>query len=442
MGALLFGFDTGVISGAILGIADDFHLTSAEVGFVVSSLLFGAACGALLAGRFADRFGRRPVLFVAGTLFAVGTIGVALAPGLVAMAVWRLCLGVAVGFASVLVPLYLSEIAPTAKRGSIASLNQLMIMVGILMAAVVNVFAGTQWRWALGVGVVPAVLLILGLFLMPETPRWLVMHGRGNDAKALLQRLRAKDDVDGELEEIREVDRLGTSSAKGFRELLQPWVRPVVIVGIGLAIFQQIQGINVIIYYLPTSLTNSGMSNEGAIAVNLGVAALNVIMTIVAICIVDKIGRRTLLSWGSAGMVVSLGAVTVAGAMSGADGQADTAATVVLIAGSCGFIVSYAMSWGPLLWVLLGEIFPLHIRGAAMAVATAALWVANIAVSTSFPVMLSDMGQAITFGMYTAICLASFFFVRFFVPETRGRSLERIELDMRSRAKPIANRET
>lgn len=311
LGALLFGFDTGVISGAILGIEQDFDLNSAEVGFVVSSLLVGATIGALLAGRFADRFGRRPVLFVAGMLFVVGTVGVALAPGLVMLVGWRVVLGLAVGVASVLVPLYLSEIAPTERRGSIASLNQLMIMVGILAAAVVNLIAGEQWRWALGVGIVPAALLVLGLLVMPETPRWLVSHGQVDDARALLQRLRPGRDVEGELAEILEVDRRSRNEAGGFAEIWKPWVRPIVLVGIGLAIFQQIQGINVIIYYLPTSLTNSGMSAEVAVAVNVGVAALNVAMTVVAIRIVDRIGRRTLLSLGSAGMVVSLGAVKI-----------------------------------------------------------------------------------------------------------------------------------
>lgn len=431
LGALLFGFDTGVISGAILGISDQFGLNAWSQGAVVSSLLVGAAVGSLIAGRVADRWGRRPVLIGGATLFAVGAVGVSLATSVGLLIAWRMVLGLAVGIAAVLVPLYLSEIAPTRQRGSVASLNQLMIMIGILLAAVVNVFAGDQWRWALAFGVVPAILMLIGLLKLPETPRWLVTHGREDDARALLYRLRTADEVEPELAEIIEVEQRSRGERTGLRELWRPWVRPIVLIGVGLAVFQQIQGINVIIYYLPTSLTQSGMSASAAIGVNLGIGALNVAMTLVAIRIVDRVGRRTLLLGGSIGMVASLGLITLTGAIPALN--QDAWGTIALIIGSAGFIISYALSWGPLLWVVLGEIFPLRIRGAAMAVSTMALWLANIAVSLSYPAMLAGVGQAVTFGMYTVICFSSYLFVRALLTETRGLSLERIELNLRNR---------
>lgn len=432
LGAVLFGFDTGIISGAILGISDEFALSAWTKGVVVSSILVGAAVGSLVAGRVADRWGRRPTLIVGAALFAVGAVGASLATSVGLLIAWRTVLGLAVGVAAVLVPLYLSEIAPTRQRGSVASLNQLMIMVGILLAGVVNVFAGDHWRWALAFGVIPAILMLVGLLKLPESPRWLVTHGREADARTLLHRLRKEDDVEPELAEIMEVEQRSHSERTGFSELWRPWVRPIVLIGIGLAIFQQIQGINVIIYYLPTSLTENGMSTTAAIGVNLGIGALNVAMTVVAIRIVDRIGRRQLLLAGSLGMVVSLGLVTVVGAIPALNQDGATGwKMIAIIVGSAGFIVSYALSWGPLLWVVLGEIFPLRIRGAAMAVSTLALWIADIAVSLSYPVMLAEVGQAVTFGMYTVICFGSYVFVRALLKETRGLSLERIELNLR-----------
>lgn len=434
LGAVLFGFDTGIISGAILGLSDDFALSALTKGVVVSSILVGAAIGSLVAGRVADRWGRRPTLLAGATLFAVGAVGASLSTSVGLLIVWRSVLGLAVGIAAVLVPLYLSEIAPTRQRGSVASLNQLMIMVGILLAGVVNVFTGDHWRVAFAFGVIPAVLMLLGLLKLPESPRWLVTHGREADARALLQRLRRPDEVESELAEIIEVEQRSHSEQAGFRELWRPWVRPIVLIGIGLAIFQQIQGINVIIYYLPTSLTENGMSASAAIGVNLGIGALNVAMTVVAIRIVDKIGRRQLLLAGSLGMVVSLGLVTVVGAIPALSQDGATGWKMfAIIVGSAGFIISYALSWGPLLWVVLGEIFPLRIRGAAMAVSTLSLWIADIAVSLSYPVMLAEAGQAVTFGMYTVICFGSYLFVRALLKETRGLSLERIELNLRDR---------
>jgi sugar porter (SP) family MFS transporter len=434
LGGMLFGYDTGVISGAILFISDELQLTPSLEGLVVASLLLGAAIGAACAGPLSDRLGRRNLIIIAAILFTVGAIGAALAPNVGVLVLFRVVLGLAVGTAALIVPLYLSEIAPTEIRGAISSLNQLMITVGILLAFIVNALLADSgaWRWMLGLAVLPSVALLVGMFFMPETPRWLVSRGRDDNARDVLLQSRTEEEAEQEIRDIKEVER---QEEGGLRELMAPWVRPALVVAIGLAVFQQIIGINTIIYYAPTTLTNVGYGNAAAIYANLIIGAINVLMTLVAIRIIDSTGRKPLLLGGLVGMVISL---TVLGLstllLSEPSSPTDTVAVITLLC-LAGFIISFAATWGPTVWVMLPEILPLRIRGTAMGVAIFLHWIANFIVSQTFPSLLAAVGPGPVFLGYAVIGVLAFIFVRALVTETKGRSLEQIEADLQQKAR-------
>ncbi len=433
LGGLLFGYDTGVISGAILFITEDLGLTPFLEGLVVSSLLLGAAVGAGSAGPLSDRLGRRNLIIMAAVTFTVGAIGAALAPNVGVLVLFRVVLGIAVGAAALIVPLYLSEIAPTEIRGAISSLNQLMIVTGILVAYAVNALLADAgaWRWMLGLAFIPSVVLLIGMYFMPETPRWLVSRGRDDDARDVLRRNRDEEAVEQEIRDIKEVER---EEEGGLQELFSSWVRPALIVAIGLAVFQQIIGINTIIYYAPTTLTNVGYGAAAAIYANLGIGVLNVLFTFVAIRLVDRVGRKPLLLAGLVGMVASL---TVLGLstmlLSQPSSPTDVVAIITLVC-LAGFIVSFAATWGPTVWVMLPEVLPLRIRGTAMGVAIFLHWIANFIVAQTFPQLSASIGPGITFLGYAVIGVLAFVFVQTLVTETKGRSLEQIESDLREKA--------
>ena len=432
LGGMLFGYDTGVISGAILFITPDLGLTPFLEGLVVASLLLGAAAGAGSAGPLSDRLGRRNLILIAAVIFSIGAIGAGLAPGVGTLVLFRIALGVAVGAAALIVPLYLSEIAPTEIRGAISSLNQLMITVGILLAFIVNALLANSeaWRWMLGLAVVPSVILFIGMYFMPETPRWLVSRGREDEARNVLMRSRSEQEAENEIREIKEVER---EEEGGLQELLAPWVRPALIVAIGLAVFQQIVGINTIIYYAPTTLKNVGYGDAAAIYANLIIGAINVVMTLIAIRFIDRVGRKPLLLGGLVGMVVSL---TVLGLstllLSEPSSPTDPVAIITLLC-LAGFIISFAATWGPTVWVVLPEVLPLRIRGTAMGVAIFLHWIANFVVSQTFPSLLAALGPGIPFLGYAVIGVLAFIFVSAFVTETKGRSLEEIESALQKR---------
>ena len=432
LGGVLFGYDTGVIAGAILFINEDLGLSPFTSGLVVSSLLVGAMIGAAFAGPIADATGRRKLVLVAAIIFAVGAIGAALATSAGLLILFRFVLGLAVGAASLIVPLYLAEVAPTEIRGAVASLNQLMIVTGILVAYIANsALAGAEaWRWMIALAVIPSLLLFLGMLFMPETPRWLVSKDRDEEAREVLRRTRDETAVEAEMSDIKRVEG---QEEGGLGELLASWVRPALLVGMGLAIFQQIIGINTIIYYAPTTLTNVGFGNSAAILANAGIGVINVTMTLVAIRFIDRVGRKPLLLLGAAGMALSLAILGLTSLLLPEPSGVSLVGIITLVCLAL-FIAAFAVSWGPIVWVMLGEIFPLKVRGSAMAVATVLLWGANFVVSLSFPVLLEALGIGWLFLGYSLIGLAALFFVRSFVTETKGRSLEKIESDLRERA--------
>ena len=433
LGGLLFGYDTGVISGAILFITEDFGLSPFMQGAVVAALLLGAMLGAAFAGPMSDRLGRRNLIILAAITFTVGALGAAAAPSAGLLVAARFVIGLAVGSAALVVPLYLSEIAPTEIRGAIGSLNQLMIVTGILAAFIVNAILASSgdWRLMLGLAAVPSLVLLVGMLRMPETPRYLVKEGEHEEAHEVLEEVTQDggESPKQKIQEIREVEE--EESVDGLRGLLQErWVRPALLVAIGLAVFQQLIGINTIIYYAPTTLTSVGFGPESAIYLNLLIGTLNVLATIVAIRIIDRVGRKPMLLFGLVGMVTSLAVLGLSSELlAKPDSSGDPAAIVTFIC-LLGFIVSFAATWGPVVWVMLPEVLPLSVRGTAMGVAVCLHWFANFLVSQSFPIMLDSWGAGPVFLGYAGIGVIAFLFVKALVPETKGRSLEEIEADL------------
>ena len=420
---------------AIFFIKTDLQLNAFYQGLVVSSLLLGAMAGAGSAGPLSDRLGRRRIILIAALIFSVGAIGAALAPNVGVLVLFRIVLGLAVGAAALIVPLYLSEVAPTEIRGAVSSLNQLMIVIGILVAYIVNALlaASEAWRTMLGLAVVPSLILLVGMYFMPETPRWLVSRGRDEDAREVLRQTRDDEAVEREMREIKNVEG---DEEGGLRELRAPWVRPALVVAIGLAVFQQIIGINTIIYYTPTTLTEAGFGNQAATYANVAIGVLNVVMTLVAIRLIDRSGRIPLLVGGLIGMIASLVILGTSSLLLPAPQSPSDPLAIITLACLAAFIASFAVSWGPTVWVMLPEILPLKIRGTAMGLAIFLHWGANFAVSQTFPILLAAVGAGIVFLGYAVIAVAALIFVRTRLTETKGRSLEEIEADLQGKAAP------
>ncbi|MGH3087235.1 MAG: sugar porter family MFS transporter [Rubrobacteraceae bacterium] len=432
LGGLLFGYDTGVISGAILFIEGDLELTPFLNGLVVSGILLGAMAGAGLAGPLSDGLGRRKLILIAAVVFSVGAVGAALAPNVAVLVFFRIVLGFAVGAAALIVPLYLSEVAPTRIRGAVSSLNQLMITVGILAAYIVNALLAPYeaWRWMVGLALLPSLILLAGMYFMPETPRWLVSKDRDEEARDVLLQTRSEDEAEREIREIKEVE---SREEGGLRELTASWVRPALVVAIGLAVFQQIVGINTIIYYTPTTLTEVGYGNQAAILANLVIGVVNVLLTLVAIRFIDRAGRKPLLTIGLLGMITSLATLGASSLILPAPQSPSDPVAIITLICLAVFIASFAATWGPTVWVMLPEVLPLKVRGAAMGVAVFLHWGANFLVSQTFPVLLASLGAGIVFLGYALVGVAALLFVRFLVTETKGRSLEQIETDLREK---------
>lgn len=428
LGGLLFGYDTGVISGALPFIEEDFSLSPFSEGLVVSALLIGAMVGAGFAGRLADTLGRRRVVLIAAVVFAFGAIGAGLAPALWVLVFFRIVLGVAVGAASVMVPLYISEMSPTPVRGTLSSLFQLAITIGILVAYVINyLLAGAEaWRWMLVLAFIPSVGLFVGIYFLPETPRWLIANGFIERAKRVLRRIYGAENVQAEVDRIRQVERQERDQA-GVGELLAPWVRPMLIVGLGLAVFQQFVGINTIIYYAPTIIGQTGLEAQASILATVGVGLVNFLMTFVAILLIDRVGRKPLLLFGLVGMISALVILGLGFALPGLE----SVLSWVTMFGLLLYVASFAATFGPVMWVMLPEIFPLNVRGAGTGTSTIGNWGANFIVSLLFPVLAAAIGLTSVFFILAAIAVAALVFIRVLVPETKGRSLEQIEADLR-----------
>ena len=431
LGGLLFGYDTGVIAGALLFIKTDFDLGSFAQGLVVAAVPIGAVGGAALAGPAADRYGRRLMILVAAAVFIVGALASAAAPGVEVLVLARIVIGVAIGLASAASPVYISEVAPAESRGRLVTFFQLAVTIGILVAYLVGLaFDGIEgWRWMLGLGCVPALALAIGMLRMPQSPRWLVMTGDDFAARATLAKIRVDDPdtIDRELDEIK-----GSLDEKpgAWSELLQPVVRAALTVGVGLAILQQVTGINTVIYYAPTIVEFTGVnSSAGSILAAVGIGIVNVAMTVVALRLLDRAGRRTLLMIGVSGMVISLFAL--GGAFVGGGGS--TLDSAIAIGSLMLFVASFAISLGPIFWLLNAEIYPLGVRSKAAGVGTMANWTFNFIVSLTFLLLIETLGRPGAFWFYGCIGILTLVFCWKLVPETKGKRLEDIQDYFQSR---------
>ncbi|MEU7482870.1 sugar porter family MFS transporter [Streptomyces sp. NPDC042319] len=432
IGGALFGYDTGVVSGALPFMEEHFGLTSLGEGIITSALLIGAAFGSLAGGRMSDRLGRRNSLLWSGAVFIVGAIAVALAPSVPFMVVARFVLGLAVGSASVITPLYLSEIAPPHIRGRLVSFNSLMIVSGQLLAYLINAVLAhwEAWRWMLGLAALPAVALFVGLFFLPDTPRWYMSKGRTGEASAVLRRTLPAAEVDDELARIEQARALETSAQRGaWQELRTPWVRRLLLVGIGLSIVQQITGVNAVIYFAPKILLTTGLGTNAAITATIAVGAISVVATAIGMSLIDRVGRRPMLLWGLTGMAVSL-------ALLGASFHLPRSAGVSFLV--LGLMVVYMAFMQATLntgvWLLLAEMFPLKVRGLAMGAAVFVMWLVNFAVALLFPVLLDAAGAAVTFWLFGVTCVLSLVFCKRYAPETKGMALEDLEHELRRAA--------
>ncbi|MHB7927814.1 glucose transporter GlcP [Staphylococcus chromogenes] len=428
LGGLLYGYDMGVISGALLYLKNDIPLTPSMQGLVVASMLFGAIFGSGFSGPLSEKLGRRRLVFIISIIFIVGTLVLALAPTVEIVVLGRFIIGLAVGGSTAIVPVYLSELAPTDARGSLSSLNQLMITIGILSSYLVNYALSPfeAWRWMLGLAVVPSFILMIGVIFMPESPRWL-LEKRGEKAARDVMKLTYPDhEIDIEIANMKKISSISEST---WDVLKSPWLRTTIIIGSVFALLQQLIGINAIIHYAPTIFHKAGLGDSASILSTVGIGVVNVLVTIVAILIIDKIDRKKLLMIGNLGMVFSLLAMSLLIWLLGVD-----ASVWIIIVCLALFIVFFGLSWGPVLWVMLPELFPMRARGAATGIAALVLSIGSLLVAYLFPIISSVLNVQQVFLIFAVIGIIAFFFVMKFLPETRGRSLEQIEADLRGQS--------
>ncbi|SKC59524.1 sugar porter family MFS transporter [Pseudoxanthomonas indica] len=447
IGGFLFGFDSGVINGTVDGLKQTFHSSSAGIGFEVASMLLGCAVGAFFAGRLADRWGRRAVLIIAAVLFLFSALGAGAAHSSLAFIIARVLGGFAVGAASVMSPAYIAEVASARYRGRLATVQQIAIISGLFCAFLSNFLlakaagASTEalwlgqaaWRWMFWMQAIPSLVFLLLLLAIPESPRYLVVKGRKEQALHVLTRLYGTQEA-----QLKQAEIEASLSEDHHRPRLSDLInratgkiRPIVWIGIGLATFQQLVGINVVFYYGAVLWQAVGFSENDALLINVLSGALSIGACLITVLLIDRIGRKPLLWIGSAGMAVSLALVTWAFASASVDAAgklalSDGMGTLALVAANV-YVIFFNMSWGPVMWVMLGEMFPNQIRGSGLAVAGAAQWTSNFAITVTFPILLGSIGLAGAYGIYTVAAALSVFFVLKYVYETKGRELEQMQ---------------
>jgi len=427
IGGLLFGFDTAVVSGAIGFMQERFGLNEFQVGWAVSSLIVGCIAGAAFAGVLGDKFGRKKVIFAAGVLFVLSCVGSAIAGTFSIFVLSRILGGIGIGITSTLCPMYNAEVAPAKHRGRLVALNQLAVVTGIFIVYFINSYiAGLHdaawnvengWRWMFGVGAVPGVVFLALLFFVPESPRWLIKQGRAAEALPVLVKIHGEDAAK---QEVLDIKASFSQEAGPLRDLFRPGLRLALLVGVGLAVLQQVTGINAVMYYAPEIFKATGAGTNASLVQTIMVGFVNFLFTILSIWLIDKVGRKALLLTGSSVMALSLiaiGAAFYTGHTSG------TAVLVLVLI----YVAAFAVSLGPVVWVMLSEIFPNRYRGRATAIASMALWIADYIVSQSFPPMLSFAGPAVTFWAFGFMSVIAFLFSWKLVPETKGKSLEDVE---------------
>ena len=442
IGGFMFGYDSGVINGTQDGLETAFNLSALGTGFNVGAILLGCAVGAFIAGRLSDLIGRKTVMLIAAVLFIVSAIWAGAADSSMHFIIARFIGGLGVGAASVLAPAYISEVTPASIRGRLSSVQQIMIITGLTGAFVANyALAATAggstaefwlgfpaWRWMFWLQVIPAGIYLFALLLIPESPRFLVVKGREAQAEAVLSRLFGAEAGARKVVEIRE--SLARDHKPKLSDLLDPItrnIRPIVWAGLILAVFQQLVGINIVFYYGAVLWQSVGFSENDSLLINIGSGALSILACLAAMSVIDRIGRKPLLLIGSAGMTVTLGVMawcfSQAQIVDGAPHLPGQVGMIALVAANA-YVVFFNFSWGPVMWVMLGEMFPNQMRGSALAVAGFAQWIANFGISVSFPAMAAGLGLTVTYGFYAVSAFISYFLVQAWIKETRGRELE------------------
>ncbi|KKB61401.1 MFS sugar transporter [Robbsia andropogonis] len=428
LGGLLFGYDTGIIGVALLGLGRQFALDDTLKQFVTAALIFGALVGCLGTGPISDRVGRRRAVMLVGIIFAVGSILSAMSPSVAMLIGSRFLLGLSAGSATQIVPIYIAEVAPPQHRGKMVTLFQLMVVSGITVAYCTGFILGEHWRVMFALGVVPAVILLIGMVFLPESPRWLWMSGREQDAFAVLQKIRGHASLaQQELEDIRGVaeQKQGT-----WRDLASPWIRPAVIVGTAIAMFSQITGNNALIYYAPTILTQAGFSDTAAVLGAGFSTLLVVIMTIIGSFLIDKIGRRRYLLWTIPGSIVAL---ILMGYLFQGAGPTDTVSRWLAVLCLGIYLMLNCGGFGVCIWTINSEVYPLFVRGKGASLGAFSHWIFDLAVTLSTLSLVHALGPAHTFWLYALISVGALVFIVFLVPETRGKTLEEIEHALRER---------
>lgn len=442
IGGFLFGFDSGVINGTVSALGHAFNSNSVATGFNVASVLLGCALGALAAGPLADKFGRRPIMIITAIIFAISAFGSGISESSAEFIFYRLFGGLGIGAASVLAPAYIAEVAPPVFRGRLATLQQLAIVLGLFAAflsnyliadaagSAQNIFAFeiTAWRWMFWAELIPAILFLVGVLFIPESPRFLVAQGKVDDAKNVFSKI-SNDNINTLISDVKH--SLRSNKKPSIRDLFidgSKKVHPIVWIGVALSVFQQFVGINVVFYYGSELWQAAGFDESQSLFINVLAGTTNIVSTFIAIALIDKVGRKPLLLVGSIGMFVSLSTLTYIFGSAGLDeagklALSDNMGTFALIMANL-FVVFFGLSWGPVVWVLLGEMFNNPIRGAALAVAASAQWIANFTITMTFPVMLSSIGLAGAYGFYALSAFISIFFVIKYIKETRGKTLE------------------
>lgn len=419
LGGYLFGFDFAVISGALPFLRDQFGLNEYWEGFATGSLALGAIIGCLAAGRVADRYGRRPGLFLAAVIFGVSSLAMAFSPGLYAFITSRFIAGIGVGMASLLSPMYIAEVSPAQYRGRMVSINQLTIVLGILMTNLINYSLRNSgpdaWRWMFGLGAVPSVLFVLGVSWLPESPRWLLKAGKENKALSVLEKIGGKDFSVSSIDTVKAT--LKGNQQVSYKAIFEKAVFPAVLIGIVLAVFQQFCGINVVFNYPSNIFASIGASKDDQLLQTVFIGGVNLFFTLLAMVLVDKMGRRPLMLFGAGALAVLY--VIIAQLLS-----MQSALVGIFLLAAIG---TYAISLGPVTWVLISEIFPNHVRGAASSIAVLCLWAAYFILTFTFPVLAKWIGMDYTFYLYSGICVLGFIFIRAKVRETKGKTLEELE---------------
>jgi MFS transporter, SP family, galactose:H+ symporter len=429
-GGLLFGFDTGVISGALPFLRQNWQLTDGDIEWVTTSVLIGALLGAIFSGKLSDSIGRKRMIIINAVIFCIGAAGSAAARSVALLIVMRVVIGVAIGITSYVAPMYIAEISPARRRGGLVTLNQLMITVGILVSYITDYFLpndsnAASWRWMFLVGILPALVLLVGMFFLPETPRWLISKGRQDEGKRVLEMVEEPALVGQTLENIRK-DMLQEAQSRGrAMDVFRPWLRVPLIITVGIFFFQQFSGVNTIIYYSPIIFKLSGIvSNQGSILPAIIIGVVNVLSCLLSVFLLDRVGRRRLYIIGICGMIPSLALLGLCFYYKDALGASLPYFAVSSIVAYIAFI---AISLAPLGWLLISEVFPTSVRGVGMSIGSLSHWGFNAIISFTFLKLVNGIGIAPTFWLYAGVCVVGLLWGYYFIPETKGKSLEQIE---------------